>query len=550
MHIGELLRTAGVISPEQLQAAREYQKANRGSLGHALVTLGFVSDEEVANLSSRLYGVPCVDLERHAIDPAVIRMLPTEAARKYQVIPTALAGRVLTIAIADPTNVVALDNVAFMTGCNVKPVVAPESALNAALDRYYASTSSVPTGSETLAAGGSVAHPMPMGPSAEPAPPVFLHPPARAVWWLVAVNVAIFGLELLWGGSSSPLTLYRMGAGLGRVALAHQPWRIVSAAFLHVNVVHLALNMWALVVFGRILEIMLGARRFVVLYGLSALGGGLASSLVHGQILSAGASGAVWGLMTAQIALLVRLKQLHGPAAVPVPMSALLKPLVINLLFSLLPFVDLSAHLGGGAIGAALVFSGLMWGPRPAAGWRPAAWAASLAMAGCLVVAQAEGRPWELRWPPPLVPRAINGTPITLPVPRGLPESGVGKEDVVFGEASSPLVVYCTPERRDAAWSDPERSAYLSKTARGIAAQPLDKGWSAEQSPQVVQLRGRPAVFWTIRSPTGQKQMTWMFLDGSWSLRLDVMLHPGAPASWASLPSRIAEGVTMPPGEE
>src|SRR5512135_3015970 len=119
MNIGELLRTAGRISPEQLQAAREYQKAHRGSLGHALVTLGFVSDEDVAKLSSRLYDVPRVDLERQAIDPAVIRMLPAQAARKYQVVPTALTGRVLTVAMADPTDVVALDNVAFTTGCNV-----------------------------------------------------------------------------------------------------------------------------------------------------------------------------------------------------------------------------------------------------------------------------------------------------------------------------------------------------------------------------------------------------------------------------------------------
>jgi membrane associated rhomboid family serine protease len=541
MNIGDLLRTAGVISPEQLQAALDHQKANGGSLGHALVALGFVSDEDVAKLLSRLYDVPRIDLEQVVPDPAAIRMLPAETARKFQVVPVRVAGRVLTMATADPTDVVAVDSIAFRTGCNVRQVVAPESALKAAIDRHYGSTRPVPSDSSSL--------PQPAAAAAEPAAPVFLHPPTRAVWWLVTVNVAIFGLELLWGGSSSPLTLHRMGAGLGRAAVAHQPWRILSAAFLHVNVVHLALNMWALVVFGRILEVMLGARRFIVLYGLSALGGGLASSLVHAAILSAGASGAVWGLMTAQIALLVRLKRERGPEAVPVPTSALMKPLVINFLLSLLPFIDLSAHLGGGTVGAGLIFSGVMWGPRPSAVWRPAAWAASLAMAGCMVVALAHGRPWELRWPPPLVPRAIVGTPITLPVPRGLPESGGGKEDVVFGEPASPLVVYCAPGRLDAAWCDPERSAYLSKTARDIAAQPLDKGWSNEQSPRVIQLRGRPAVFWIIRSPAGHRQMTWMFLEGSWSLRLDVMLRPGAPASWASLPSRIAEGVTIPPAE-
>jgi rhomboid protease GluP len=340
-----------------------------------------------------------------------------------------------------------------------------------------------------------------------------------------------------------------MGAGLGRVALAHQPWRVGSAAFLHVNVVHLALNMWALVVFGRVLEIMLGARRFVVLYGLSALGGGLASSLVHAQILSAGASGAVWGLMTAQIALLVRLKRQHGPEAVPVPTAALMKPLVINLLFSLLPFVDTSAHLGGGAVRAALIFSGLMWGPRPAAAWRPAAWAASLAMAGGVVLALAQGRPWELRWPPPLVPRAIAGTPISVLVPRGLAAHPGKSEGVtVFGDpASDPLVVYCWVRERDAALSDRQRPEYLAGVAHDWGAQPLDKGESWESSPRVVRLTARPAVSLAFRYPSRSINRMWVMVEGRWWLQLEVGVAPGAPPSWAELPSAIADGIVVLP---
>jgi membrane associated rhomboid family serine protease len=564
MNIGELLRTAGRISPEQLQAALDYQKANGGSLGHALVTLGLVSAEEVAKLLSGLYGVPWIDLDQHEIDPAAIRMIPREAARKHQVLPLAVSGKVLTLAMADPIILSAIDDVSLITGCNVKPVVASESALEAAIDRCYgpvgsssalsANVISADEAAELQASSPGQLDASPPEPSdrsrtAKPSPPAFLHSPKGAVWSLVAVNVVVFGLELLWGGSSSPLTLHRMGAGLGRAGLASEPWRVLSAAFLHVNVVHLALNMWALAVFGWLLDTMLGPRRFIVLYGLSALGGGLASSLVHAQILSAGASGAVWGLMTAQIALIVRLKREHGPGAVPVPTSTLMKPLVINFLFSLLPFVDLSAHLGGGVVGAGLILSGLMWGPRPAAVWRPAAWAASLAMAGCLALALAHGRPWELRWPPPLVPRAIAGTPVTVPVPRGLqPRPGDAKNDVVFGDYSrDPLVVYCQPEELEAPCADPKRRACLANTARDVAAKPLDKGWSEEQSPRVVQLHARPAVFWAIRAPSGAKQMTWVMLEGPWRLRLDFLLYPDAAASWAGLPSAIAEGVTMPP---
>ena len=540
MNIGDLLRTAGVISPEQLQAALDHQKANGGSLGHALVALGFVGDEEVAKLLSRLYDVPRIDLEGVVPDPAAIRMLPAEMARKLQVVPVSVAGRVLTIATADPTDVVAVDSIAFRTGCNVKQVVAPESAMKAAIDRHYGSTRPVPSDSS--------GQPQPAVAPAEPAAPVFLHPPTRAVWWLVAVNVAIFGLELLWGGSSSPLTLHRMGAGLGRAAVAHQPWRVLSAAFLHVNVVHLVLNMWALVVFGRILEVMLGARRFIVLYGLSALGGGLASSLVHAAILSAGASGAVWGLMTAQIALIVRLKKERGPEAVPVPTSALVKPLVINFLFSLLPFVDLSAHLGGGAVGAGLIFSGVMWGPRPSAAWRPAAWTASLAMAGCMVVALAHGRPWELRWPPPLVPRAIAGTPITLAVPRGL-EAHPGRNEgvTVFGStAADPLVVYCWVRKLDAAVSERQRPQYLAQVAHDWATQPLEKGESWEASPRVVKLAARPAVSLAFRYTSRNLNRMWVMVEGRWWVQLEVGVAADAPPSWAKLVSVIADGVVIP----
>ena len=210
----------------------------------------------------------------------------------------------------------------------------------------------------------------------------------------MAVNVAVFALELPWGGSDSALTLYRMGPASGAL-VSHEPWRLVSAAFLHVNVLHLSLNMWALFVLGRMLESVLGSRRFVVLYALSAAAGGLASAVVHPQILSAGASGAVWGLMTAQVAMVLRLRRQEGAERMPVPMTRLLWPLVVNFLISLIPGIDTAAHLRGGA-GAGLVLSGIIEWRRPeVATWRPAAWGASLAMAACLVAALCSGRPWE-----------------------------------------------------------------------------------------------------------------------------------------------------------
>jgi rhomboid protease GluP len=367
-------------------------------------------------------------------------------------------------------------------------------------------------------------------------------------WILVAVNVAIFALELAWGGSDSALVLHRMGAGLGRTNLAHEPWRIISAAFLHIGIFHLALNMWALLVFGRMLEVFLGARRFLVLYTLSAAAGGLASSLFHGQILSAGASGAVWGLMTGQIALIVRLKRHAGTELVPVRMSTLLQPLVINLLFSLTPGIDMAAHVGGGIAGAGLILSGIIGWERPeSAIWRRASIGASLAMAACLAVALIQGRPWELRWPPPLILHEIPGTPMVLPVPGGLKAKPSGEKNVaIFGDLSSdPIAISYEESRIEAPVPEQLRQEYLSQMAREAASKPRLKGESWDKPPDIIQLRLRPAVFSATRFLGGARIQTWFMVEGSRLIRLDVVLRPDTPASWDSIPSAIANGLVF-----
>jgi rhomboid protease GluP len=369
-------------------------------------------------------------------------------------------------------------------------------------------------------------------------------------WILVAVNVVVFALELAWGGSDSSLVLYRMGAGVGRTSLAHEPWRIVSAAFLHIGIFHLVLNMWALLVFGRMLEVFLGARRFLVLYTLSAAAGGLASSLFHTQILSAGASGAVWGLMTGQIALIVRLKRHAGSEVVPVRMSTLLQPLVINLLFSLTPGIDMAAHVGGGIAGAGLILSGMIGWERPeSAIWRRASLGATLAMATCLTVALIHGRPWELRWPPPLTLREIQGTPIVLPVPGGL-ETKLSREKnvAIFGDLSSdPIALSCEEGRLDAPVPEQLRQEFLSQMVRNAASKPRLKGESWEKQPHIIQLRLRPAVFSATRFFGGGRMQTWLMVEGPWLIRLDVVLRPDTPANWEALSSVIADGIVFRP---
>lgn len=137
VRIGELLLKEKRITPEQLQEVLAYQKANGGKLGLILVKLGFVNDDEITALLSKQYGVPSINLAEFEIDPAVIKIIPAETSHKYQIIPLSRAGATLTIAMTDPTNVFAMDDIKFMTGYNVEPVVASESAVIGALEKYY-----------------------------------------------------------------------------------------------------------------------------------------------------------------------------------------------------------------------------------------------------------------------------------------------------------------------------------------------------------------------------------------------------------------------------
>ena len=138
VRIGELLLKEKRITPDQLQEALNYQKANGGKVGFNLVKLGFVKDEELTALLSKQYGVPSINLTQFEIDPAVIKLIPAETAQKYQIIPLSRSGATLTIAMTDPTNVFAMDDIKFMTGYNVEPVVASETAVADAIMRYYA----------------------------------------------------------------------------------------------------------------------------------------------------------------------------------------------------------------------------------------------------------------------------------------------------------------------------------------------------------------------------------------------------------------------------
>src|SRR5437762_2966211 len=156
--LGEMLIKAGLLTPQKLQEALEYQKTNGGKLGLNLVKLGFVKEEDITRVLSQQYGVPAINLTKVEVDDTVVKLIPSEVAQKYLIMPVSRTGATLTIAMVDPTNVFAMDDIKFMTGYNVEPVVASETSLEDAIEKYYGSTRSLQLKQDGGGGGGAQHH--------------------------------------------------------------------------------------------------------------------------------------------------------------------------------------------------------------------------------------------------------------------------------------------------------------------------------------------------------------------------------------------------------
>ena len=141
--LGEMLLKANLITQEQLDEALQSQQTNGEKLGFNLVKLGYIKEDEITQLLSEQYGVPSINLRHFEIDESVINLIPSEVAQKYLVLPVNRTGATLTISMADPTNVFAMDDIKFMTGYNVEPVVSSELALRDAIDKYYGTSTAI-----------------------------------------------------------------------------------------------------------------------------------------------------------------------------------------------------------------------------------------------------------------------------------------------------------------------------------------------------------------------------------------------------------------------
>jgi type IV pilus assembly protein PilB len=135
--LGELLVRENLISLQQLQKAQEAQKVEGGKLGYQLTKLGYIEESQLTEFLARQYGVPSINLADFEIEPEVIKLIPKEVAMKHQVVPVNRAGGSLIVAMSDPSNIFAIDDIKFLTGYNIEVVVSAEASIQAAIEKYY-----------------------------------------------------------------------------------------------------------------------------------------------------------------------------------------------------------------------------------------------------------------------------------------------------------------------------------------------------------------------------------------------------------------------------
>jgi type IV pilus assembly protein PilB len=135
--LGELLVREKLISLSQLRNAQEEQQKGGGNLGYTLAKLGYISDDEITNFLSQQYRVPTIDLADYEIDAEIVKLVSKEQCEKHRVVPVSRTGNALIVAMADPTNLHAIDDLKFLTSYNIEPVIASETAILATIEKYY-----------------------------------------------------------------------------------------------------------------------------------------------------------------------------------------------------------------------------------------------------------------------------------------------------------------------------------------------------------------------------------------------------------------------------
>ena len=374
---------------------------------------------------------------------------------------------------------------------------------------------------------------------------------------LLIIVAAFWLATLACGGADFTPALVRLGA---QVPAPGEPWRLWSYAFLHGSWAHVGMNAYVLWRIGRPLERLLGTSRFVVLYSLTALAGGLATSLTL-KGLSVGASGALWGLLGAEAVLVLGPRPTLPPSVARKGRAVVAQNLVLNAAISFLPRVNAAAHFAGGLTGALMMLTVLApglprWGedqsqPGRAPAWlTPLAWLSGSALLASAAIAVLAGRPWELAAPGPMLEaRLPSGCAIALPAQlRAQEDRAAAGDPLVWGDLlRDPAIVMATESPVDETALDEVREhldALLSKRPEGTRI---------VEPPTRVQRSGLTVIEARYVHRTGSLWESAVVLipgDTSGSsaeiLRIDVLLHAGASGAWRGLATEVAASASLP----
>jgi membrane associated rhomboid family serine protease len=374
-----------------------------------------------------------------------------------------------------------------------------------------------------------------------------------ATFGLLAVCCALYGAEWAFHADSWVAAAIAMGALYPDGVARGEVWRLASSTFLHGDLLHLGMNMYVLWALGSNVERILGARRFLLLYAMAGLAGGLAS-LLHLEGYSLGASGALWGMMVAQAALAWRDTGLIPDAMRAGMRRGTLQNLVINILISFQPGVDWAAHLGGAIAGGLLVLTGLLTLgiPRLAAvgdgsdetARVPAlvsagAWLGTAAMAGGLVVALVTGEVWSLSEPTPeRVPLTTAGWTAEIP-DRLEPSTVPGVEGSAFGDIPADpalVIVFVTP--LDAPIPPDERAAAFDQVERELGEP--ETGFTADGGWRRSEINAVPVDEIGYAGPNGLAYRVAVVLQDEGVVVVQAFWAAGARGGWFSLPRQVA----------
>lgn len=374
-------------------------------------------------------------------------------------------------------------------------------------------------------------------------------------WALTGLCVLIFGLASLWGGAEYVPSMVRMGANLPILTRTGEFERLASSVFLHAGLPHLGMNMLGLWVLGAFLERILGSWRILLLFSISGLVGSASSAWLGSAQLSIGASGAIWGLLASSAVL-----AFVPSAPIPAPLVARLKRsammiLVINLMISFLPRIDIWAHLGGGLAGAVLTaIPGFLprdkhhkYGRIPNPIWLKAVSIISgVLLIGGTATALNKGKAWQLVQEPSYQRVTVDMNKLNLEVPTIIAQKkqehrGENSMEVAFGDLSmDPLMVDVSINLGYEKSSRTEQDIEQLKSAR--QAQGIE-GAQRQGTLTVKDMGSVPTVVELFVYPSKVRHWRYSQLRSGMVVTIAIISWPQGPAQWNQCNDRIVSSL-------